>query len=428
MSKWTNYQLGDIGYFANGVNKNKNSFGHGSPFVNLLDIFDKDTIEQIPKGLVKVNPEELIRYNLKDGDILFVRSSVKLEGVGKVCVVTKDLVNTIYSGFVIRFRQHNETLDKYFSSFYLNSDPIRRQVIAKGTLSANSNINQESLKTIKIKVPSLNEQRKIARILSTADAVIEKTRAAIAKYKAVKQGMLHDLFTRGIDPHTGTLRPKPADSPELYKDSPLGKVPKDWDVEKVENLFEMILGKMLNTAAKSGEDQFPYLANRNVLWDSVDLSDLDMMNFSETERQRLELKFGDLLICEGGAVGRTAMWRGEMTDCYFQKAIHRLRANQKIILPQFMLAFMIYANENGFLTNFISQTSIAHLTQEKLAILPVLLPKIKEQDEIVKRFSVINSKIQTEQNYLAKLQSIKAGLMTDLLSGKKTVKVKGKTQ
>lgn len=78
------------------------------------------------------------------------------------------------------------------------------------------------------------------------------------------------------------------------------------------------------------------MANRNVLWDSVELSDLETMSFSDTDRQRLELKFGDLLICEGGAVGRTAMWRGEMQNCYFQKAIHRLRA-KKYILPEFCL-------------------------------------------------------------------------------------------
>ncbi len=136
MSEWKEYKLGDFGFFNNGVNKGKSSFGHGFPFVNLLDIFDKDTIEKIPEGLVSVNQDELNRYNLKEGDILFVRSSVKLEGVGKVCTVLKDLKNTIYSGFIIRFRQTNPALEKVFSSYYLNSETIRKQVIAKGTLSA----------------------------------------------------------------------------------------------------------------------------------------------------------------------------------------------------------------------------------------------------------------------------------------------------
>ena len=85
---------------------------------------------------------------------------------------------------------------------------------------------------IKILIPSYTEQRQIACILSTADAVIEKTQAAIAKYKAIKQGLLQDLFTRGIDLNTNKLRPRYEDAPNLYKESKLGLIPVEWN-EKV---------------------------------------------------------------------------------------------------------------------------------------------------------------------------------------------------
>ena len=93
-------------------------------------------------------------------------------------------------------------------------------------------ISSKALYKIKFKWFELPIQSKIANILSTCDAVIEKTQAAIAKYKAIKQGMLHDLFTRGIDPTNGTLRPTYQAAPELYKETKLGMVPKDWEVGK----------------------------------------------------------------------------------------------------------------------------------------------------------------------------------------------------
>jgi type I restriction enzyme S subunit len=96
-------------------------------------------------------------------------------------------------------------------------------------------ISRDFLYRVRFEKPSLHAQRKISHILSTADAVIEKTQAAIAKYKAIKQGMLHDLFTRGIDITTGKLRPRYEDAPELYKESSLGFIPgngkwKDWKI------------------------------------------------------------------------------------------------------------------------------------------------------------------------------------------------------
>ncbi len=86
------------------------------------------------------------------------------------------------------------------------------------------------LKRIKLNFPPLPQQKKIAQILSTCDTVLEKTEAATAKYQALKQGLMHDLFTRGIDVNTGQLRPSFNDAPELYKETELGWIPKDWQI------------------------------------------------------------------------------------------------------------------------------------------------------------------------------------------------------
>lgn len=102
--------------------------------------------------------------------------------------------------------------------------------------STMKHIKRSDLNTYIVKVPDSPTQKRIAKIFSTVDGQIEKTDAIIAKYQAIKQGMLHDLFTRGIDLTTGKLRPTPEQAPELYKPSPLGLIPKDWNYKTLKNI------------------------------------------------------------------------------------------------------------------------------------------------------------------------------------------------
>ena len=121
------------------------------------------------------------------------------------------------------------------------------------------------------------------------------------------------------------------------------------------------------------------------------------------------------------------MWRGEMDHCFYQKAIHRLRPKSGAALPAFMLRFMKFAKESGYFREFTSQSSIAHLTQEKLGAILLLLPRPDEQGRIAERFDVVDERIQSEISKVSKLREQKHGLMHDLLSGRVPV-VKGASQ
>lgn len=128
------------------------------------------------------------------------------------------------------------------------------------------------------------------------------------------------------------------------------------------------MGKMLDATSNRGEP-FPYLANRDVQWGRCDVSRLGQMRFTAEDRARFSLRPGDLLVCEGGEVGRTAIWHGEVADCYYQKAIHRLRPKRDLD-PRFALYYMMWAARRGTLRRLTSATSIAHLTKEKLESAP----------------------------------------------------------
>lgn len=296
----------------------------------------------------------------------------------------------------------------------------KQRLDARAPQSAQKNINLEDLRPLLIPVPSPEEQHKIAEVIDTIEEAIAHTSSLIAKLKQMKAGLLHDLLTRGLD-ENGELRDA-ISHPEQFKESPLGRIPKDWDVRLVGEVFDLQLGKMLSKASKIGHSPFPYLANRNVQWDEVDLSDLEWMDFNDNEREKFSLLPGDLLVCEGGESGRTAIWKDEMENCYFQKAIHRLRPKDSQVLPDYMLRFMRRAFEHGFLTSFTSQTSITHLTREKFALLPLPLPKVEEQKAIVNVLDSLDTRIRKEEAYREKLKLQKQGLMHDLLTGKVRVK------
>lgn len=196
---WEVRSLGEIGFFKNGISKDETYFGHGSPFVNLLDVFGKNFINSNNKlGLIDSNESEQNMYSLQQGDILFVRSSVKPEGVGLTTVVMEDLNKTVYAGFLLRFRERISLLDLNYKKYAFDAKYFRNNLIASSTVSANTNINQPSLRKLLLILPTKEEQTAIARILSDMDEEINKLEEKFAKYQKIKNGMMQQLLTGKI--------------------------------------------------------------------------------------------------------------------------------------------------------------------------------------------------------------------------------------
>ena len=108
---------------------------------------------------------------------------------------------------------------------------------------------------------------------------------------------------------------------------------KNWTIYKFEDVCPTRLGKMLDAKMQTGRNPKQYLRNQNVLWGKFNLKELAVMDFNLREQEEFRLIKGDVLICEGGEVGRTTIWNEEMNECYFQKALHRGRPNTNRILP-----------------------------------------------------------------------------------------------
>ena len=159
---------------------------------------------------------------------------------------------------------------------------------------------------------------------------------------------------------------------------------KKWECKRFSDITTSRLGKMLDTKHQTGTCQYPYLANFNVQWFRFELNNLNEMDFDEKEQVEFCLKDGDLLVCEGGEIGRCAVWHSQIKKCFFQKALHRVRCNQKIILPDYLSWWFKYNCDNGgFSVIEGAKATISHLTGAKMKVLNVVVPPIELQEQFV---------------------------------------------
>lgn len=193
--------------------------------------------------------------------------------------------------------------------------------------------------------------------------------------------------------------------------------PEDWQTALVGEEFFIILGKMLDAEKNVGTPK-PYLGNKSVQWGRIDTEDLSMIKLTPGDLRRYRLVDGDLLVCEGGDIGRSAIWRGQMDECYFQKALHRVRprGGYSPVLLRYLLE---YYSKTGFLLNFATQTSIAHLPKDKFEVLPLPKPSMEEQEAIADALSDADALIEGLERLIAKKRLIKQGAMQDLLTAKR---------
>lgn len=195
-------------------------------------------------------------------------------------------------------------------------------------------------------------------------------------------------------------------------------LPEKWKLATVGDIFDVQLGKMLNKIAKEQNPQFQYLGNTNVKWGRFDLSELKSMYFSDKEKTKFTLLDGDVVLCEGGEVGRCAIWRNDAQEIFYQKALHRLRSKGDIV-PEFFQSYMENIAGTKLLEDYTTRTSIAHLTREKLLRLPVKVPPLDEQQKIAQILSTWDKAITTTEQLLANSNLQRVALKHHLLTGKK---------
>lgn len=276
-------------------------------------------------------------------------------------------------------------------------------------LTAATTVKHLSIKDVSnaiVFAPNKHAQKKIAKILTTIDQLIEKTQALIDKHTAIKQGMMADLFTRGIDPTTGQLRPPVEKAPHLYKETELGWVPKEWVVSNIGECCVVSNNLRKPISAEEREKikgDYPYYGCAGIL-DYINEFRVDgkYVIIGEDGDHFLKFSYQPMTILIAGKfnvnnhahiISGTEICSTEWFHCYF---VHR--------------DITYYLTRQG--------AGRYKLKKETLLELPILLPSIEEQKEIFKRYSSINERQIRESTSLEKAETIKNGLMQNLLTGK----------
>lgn len=280
-------------------------------------------------------------------------------------------------------------------------------------------INRDYLYQIKFCYFELEEQRKIAEILTTVDGAIEQTEALIRKYQRIKQGLMQDLLTRGVD-ENGELRPYPNMRPDLYKRSELGWIPTGWKIQKISEFAIVKGGKRLPVGAQFEEDitPFPYIRVTDFYDFTVDPSSIKYISTDLHEViKRYVISVSDVYISIAGTIGLTGTIPEKLDGANLTENAARITQINGV-----NNRFLAY-----FLGSYLAQKQISALigttTQPKLALerieqIRVLIPNYEEQIRIIKVLNEIIGTIDRIQKEQKKLLSLKQGLMQDLLTGK----------
>jgi type I restriction enzyme S subunit len=207
------------------------------------------------------------------------------------------------------------------------------------------------------------------------------------------------------------------DLPKGFKMTELGPLPEGWSIARLGDLFAIQQGKALSPKARSGPRRRPFLRTANVYWGRIDLSTLDEMHFEESEEKRLALRAGDLLVCEGGDIGRTAMWEGQLRVCLYQNHLHRLRPRCSDVDPLFHMYWMQAAwTALELYGGAGNKTTIPNLSRSRLATVAVPLPPLPEQRAIAHVLRTVQRAKEATEGVIAALKELRKSLMRHLFA------------
>ena len=386
-------RIDEVAVVFNGKTPSKSEQrGSGHPVLKIKDIDELGRFRGTFSGHVGVDlAQKHVKQQLAGGETLVLNAAHSVTHVAsKTFYADQEVAGSLATGEWLIVRWSAETVDSRFGNHWINAPDTRFRIrhLVKGI-----HLYPKDVARLQIPLPPLAEQKRIAGILDAADALRAKRHEALAQLDTLLQSTFLDMFG---DPVTN---------------------PKGWDVVAFESIGNSRLGKMLDKGKEAGDCQFPYLANTNVQWGRFDLAALRTMDFSESDCEEFKLEDGDLLICEGGEVGRTAIWHGAHDHIYFQKALHRVRLDPTVAVPEYVFQFMWFMAKNGGFRDLTTSATIAHLTGVKLKRLPCPRPPLELQHRYAAIVKSVEHQKTSQRTHLAELDTLFASLQSRAFRG-----------
>jgi len=426
MSEWQKKRISDLATFHRGFtwssSQETNQPGPGRvPVLRIPNVQERlDTSDIL--YIQGVSPANVTRFKATKDWLLMVGSNGNPARVGDTVLIREDN-DFLFASFLVGVEPStNEGVDPYFLLYLMQSEATRKAIddSIKGTTGLR-NISLTHLAVHEFDCPPPAEQRKIARILTTLDELIEKTEALIAKYQAIKQGMMHDLFTRGVDEH-GHLRPTYDEAPELYKESVLGWIPREWEVIPLGEKIAFITDYRGKTPPYSSHG-IPALSAENIGGGSI--KKITKHVSADVYRRWTTRGFpepGDVIFTTEAPVGEVATLPGDKTYLLTRRVI-AFRPDTEALRKGYLYWQLFREKRNDVWDRYVHGSTVPRILKPDVLGHPIRLPPPAEQDRIASALEACDTRIVQEGRMLSKLRLRKTGLMQDLLTGNVRVKV-----
>lgn len=385
---WQLKKLGKLFSFRNGVNASKEDYGQGIKFVNVMDVLENTFItEEKILGSVQLTDKQIEKNIVKKGDVLFNRTSETQDEIGLTALYNDD-AKAVFGGFVIRGRPKNNAILPEFNGYSFHSELVRKQIISKGQGAVRVNIGQSDLEQVKLPLPPLPEQKKIAEILTTWDRAIETLEQLIVKKEELKKGLMQQLLT---------------------SEKRLPGFKKEWEKKRLYDVLkrDKIKGKSVNL----NENQLgvPYIG-------SVEFEG-DFDKYTDDPNAVLVKKNDILILWDGEYAGKvTTNLEGSASSTV---AILRIKGND--VDNYFLAQRMLY--DNPKIRAVTEGSGIPHIPKDFTKWYNIYLPSLEEQKSIRKILELFDKEIFVLQEEKKLIVSQKTGLMQQLLTGKTRVEV-----
>lgn len=372
---WDIKRLGDIFDFKNGLNKEKSFFGYGTPIVNYMDVYKLSGLKGNDiKGKVFLNPIEMKAYDVRQGDVLFTRTSETQDEIGLSSVILDDIKDTVFSGFVLRGREKLNCLDVTFKKYCFRTHYLRKQIMSTSSYTTRALTNGKLLSEVIVIFPQyFKEQQAIAQALSDTDSLISSLEKLIDKKKNIKQGTMQELLTgrKRVEGFSG-----------------------EWEEKKLGDIVISISSGKSDTKSQLG--RFPIYGSTG-----------------EIGRQKYFDYEGDkILVARVGAnAGTVNMVSGKY--CVSDNTL--IVTFEKYMNVDFSFYKLLSLNLN----RLVFGSGQPLITGGQLKNIEFSLPVTKEeQNAIANILSDMNKEIEALEQKLDKYKSIKEGMMQELLTGR----------
>ena len=419
MNEWHQVELGQIAD-VRVSNVDKKTLPGETPveLCNYMDVYSNDYIRNhLDFMQASATVTEIARFKVELGDVLITKDSETPDDIGIPSVVMHEIDNLVCGYHVALIKPNKSLVDSVYLSKQLGRAEIAGYFARYAAGSTRYGLPMGAMNRTPIALPPLVQQQKIASILSTIDTAIEQTEALIAKYQQIKTGLMHDLFTRGVLPN-GQLRPPRDQAPELYQETLIGWIPRDWRLQRCIDLCSRIcVGIVIQPTQYYVETGVPALRSANVRENGIDPS--NFVFISEKSNQILrksQLKIGDIVSVRTGYPGTSAV---VPLDFQGVNCIDVLISTPATEVSSEYLCFWINSSF-GKEQVLRQQGGMAqqHFNVSEMRELLVALPTLKEQRAICEKLQAVTQRMEVDRSRSKKLQAQKLGLMQDLLTGK----------